>query len=80
MPVCFAGRRRVRSRDLHALSQAVAGYATYALTEPGLDDKTALFVSVKTVRNNVSSIFTKLAVNSRAEAVARARDAGIGSG
>lgn len=40
----------------------------------------ALFVSVKTVRNNVSSIFTKLGVSSRAEAVARARDAGVGSG
>lgn len=40
----------------------------------------SLGVSEKTVRNNVSTVFTKLAVASRAEAVARARDAGVGSG
>ncbi|MHB1063082.1 MAG: response regulator transcription factor [Georgenia sp.] len=39
----------------------------------------ALFLSVKTVRNNVSGIFSKLGVASRAEAVARARDLGVGS-
>ncbi|TFV66175.1 UNVERIFIED_ORG: response regulator transcription factor [Bacillus sp. AZ43] len=38
----------------------------------------ALHVSLKTVQNNVSSIFGKLGVSTRAEAVARARDAGIG--
>lgn len=38
----------------------------------------ALFLSVKTVRNNVSSILAKLGVASRASAVAMARDAGIG--
>jgi DNA-binding NarL/FixJ family response regulator len=37
-----------------------------------------LFLSEKTVRNHVSSIFTKLAVTDRAQAVARARDAGLG--
>jgi DNA-binding NarL/FixJ family response regulator len=37
----------------------------------------SLFLSVKTVRNNVSAIFAKLGVASRAEAVARARDAGL---
>lgn len=35
-------------------------------------------ISEKTVRNHVSIIFGKLGVNSRAEAVARARDAGFG--
>jgi len=35
-------------------------------------------VSEKTVRNHVSNIFTKIQVTSRAEAVARARDAGLG--
>jgi DNA-binding NarL/FixJ family response regulator len=30
------------------------------------------------VRNHVSKVFTKLGVTSRAEAVARARDAGLG--
>lgn len=41
---------------------------------------TRLFLSSKTIRNYVSAIFSKLEVNSRAEAVARARDAGFGSG
>jgi DNA-binding NarL/FixJ family response regulator len=39
----------------------------------------ALFLSPKTVRNHVSSIFTKLHVADRAHAIARARDAGLGS-
>ncbi|MFF2271086.1 response regulator [Agromyces sp. NPDC058136] len=37
-----------------------------------------LFLSPKTVRNNVSNIFTKLQVSGRAEAVIAARDAGLG--
>jgi DNA-binding NarL/FixJ family response regulator len=37
------------------------------------------FLSPKTVRNNISVILAKLGVASRTEAVARARDAGIGS-
>jgi DNA-binding NarL/FixJ family response regulator len=39
----------------------------------------SLFLSVKTVRNNVSAILGKLGVDSRAAAVARARDAGLGA-
>lgn len=38
----------------------------------------ALFLSPKTVRNNVSAIFAKLHVADRAEAIVRARDAGLG--
>ncbi|MEO8266166.1 MAG: response regulator transcription factor [Ilumatobacteraceae bacterium] len=38
-----------------------------------------LYLSERTVRNYVSSIFTKLQVSDRAEAIAAARDAGIGS-
>jgi DNA-binding NarL/FixJ family response regulator len=37
-----------------------------------------LFVSVKTIRNHVSNILLKLQVADRAQAVIRARDAGIG--
>ncbi len=37
-----------------------------------------LFLSPKTVRNHVSNIFTKLHVADRAEAIIRARDAGLG--
>jgi DNA-binding NarL/FixJ family response regulator len=39
-----------------------------------------LVVSDKTVRNHVSSVFSKLHVGDRALAVARARDAGLGQG
>ncbi len=38
----------------------------------------ALSLSAKTVRNNVSSIFTKLQVADRSEAIVRARRAGLG--
>nr|WP_277349784.1 response regulator transcription factor [Planosporangium thailandense] len=38
----------------------------------------ALYLSPKTVRNNVSSIFAKLQVVDRAEAIVRAREAGLG--
>jgi DNA-binding NarL/FixJ family response regulator len=41
------------------------------------DIATRLFLSPKTIRNNVSSILSKLGVTSRAEVVARARDAGL---
>lgn len=37
-----------------------------------------LFLSPKTVRNNTSNIFAKLQVADRAEAIVRARDAGMG--
>jgi DNA-binding NarL/FixJ family response regulator len=37
-----------------------------------------LVVSEKTVRNHVSNVFAKLHVADRAEAVARARDTGLG--
>jgi DNA-binding NarL/FixJ family response regulator len=37
------------------------------------------FLSPKTVRNNISGILAKLGVASRTEAVARARDAGVGA-
>jgi DNA-binding NarL/FixJ family response regulator len=37
-----------------------------------------LFLSLKTVRNYVSSILTKLQVSDRAQAIVRAREAGFG--
>lgn len=39
----------------------------------------ALFLSTKTIRNNVSVEMSKLAATSRAEAIATARDAGLGA-
>ena len=37
-----------------------------------------LYISEKTVRNHVSSIFLKLQVADRAQAIVRAREAGLG--
>ena len=39
-----------------------------------------LFISNKTVRNAVSSIYAKLHAGGRAEAIIKARDAGFGQG
>ena len=40
----------------------------------------ALYVSVKTVSNHISNIFSKLQVADRAQAIVRAREAGMGRG
>ena len=49
-----------------------------AAGQSNADIASSLFLSPKTVRNNVSAIFAKLQVASRAEAIVRARDAGLG--
>jgi len=70
------GRPLAESAGLTASEQAVLG-----LIGRGLDNRaiaTALSKREKTVRNQVSSIFAKIGVTTRAQAVAWARDAGIG--
>jgi DNA-binding NarL/FixJ family response regulator len=58
-----------RERDmLHLMAQ---GQSNLAIAN-------ALSLSLKTVQNRVSSIFSKLQVADRAEAIVRARDAGMG--
>jgi DNA-binding NarL/FixJ family response regulator len=37
-----------------------------------------LMISAKTVRNHVSNVFAKLQVTDRAQAIIRAREAGLG--
>ena len=57
-------------------------YDVLRLVAEGADNATIarrLFLAEKTVRNRVTSILAKLEVRTRAEAVAKARDAGIGS-
>ena len=39
-----------------------------------------LFLSPKTIRNNVTSILAKLQATDRADVIIRARDAGLGQG
>jgi DNA-binding NarL/FixJ family response regulator len=58
-------------REREVLTHLAAGRSNDAIA-------TILGLSTKTVRNHVSSVFSKLHVSSRAEAVARARDAGLG--
>ncbi len=60
-----------REREVLELIATGLGNATIA---------TRLSLSPKTVRNNVSSIFAKLQVADRAEAIVRARRAGLGTG
>ncbi len=53
------------------------------LVARGLDNSaiaSQLGVSTKTLRNHITSIFSKLDVASRAQAIVRARDAGLGQG
>jgi DNA-binding NarL/FixJ family response regulator len=59
----------VRERDI--LHLIAAGKSNTMIAEE-------LSLSVKTVANNVSNIFGKLQVSDRAEAIVRARDAGLG--
>lgn len=47
--------------------------------QPNASIAARLLISDKTVRNHVSNIFTKLAVADRAQAVVRAREAGLGT-
>ncbi|MEV1179348.1 response regulator transcription factor [Nonomuraea sp. NPDC049784] len=58
-----------RERDI--LDLMAAGRSNAAIAE-------ALALSEKTVRNNVSNIFTKLQVTSRSDAIVKARRAGLG--
>ena len=58
-------------REQAVLALIAQGYINAAIAE-------RLVLSPKTVRNYVSSIFSKLQVADRAEAIAKARDAGLG--
>jgi DNA-binding NarL/FixJ family response regulator len=76
----FATQRRVASvspfpelteREREILNLIAAGVNNTAIAE-------RLFLSAKTVRNHVSNIFSKLQVADRAQAIVRARQAGLG--
>lgn len=60
------------SREVEVLELVARGWANQEVAE-------RLFLSVKTVQNRVSELLTKTGCRTRAELVARARDAGLGS-
>jgi DNA-binding NarL/FixJ family response regulator len=59
-----------REREVLEMVAAGKGNATIAHE---------LMISLKTVRNHVSNVFTKLQVSDRSAAIVKARDAGLGS-
>ncbi|MFC5380407.1 response regulator [Aquipuribacter nitratireducens] len=61
------------AREREVLDLVAAGRSNPQIAE-------LLFLSPKTVRNCVSNVFAKLHVADRAEAIVRARDAGLGRG
>jgi DNA-binding NarL/FixJ family response regulator len=78
----FASSRRVipeevfpelTEREREILDRIARGETNYQIAEQ-------LSISLKTVRNHVSNIYSKLQVADRAQAVIRAREAGMGKG
>ncbi len=63
---------QLTGREREVLELVAAGRSNAAIAE-------ALSLSLKTVRNHVSSIFTKIRVTDRAAAIVKAREAGLGS-
>jgi DNA-binding NarL/FixJ family response regulator len=61
------------SRELEILRLIAEGQSNTAIAA-------RLAVSVKTVQNHISHIFSKLQVADRAQAIVRARRAGLGTG
>lgn len=66
--VAFPG---LTEREREVLEQVAAGKGNAVIARD-------LMITLKTVRNHVSNIFTKLQVGDRAAAIAKARDAGLG--
>ena len=64
---------QLTERELDVLELLAAGAPNEAIAA-------RLGISVKTVQNHVSNVLLKLGVATRAAAVARARDAGVGGG
>jgi DNA-binding NarL/FixJ family response regulator len=70
-PAVEAAFPQLTAREREVLDLVAAGRSNPAIAE-------TLFLSPKTVRNTVSNVFAKLHVADRAEAIVRARDAGMG--
>lgn len=72
-PPSSAAFPALTARELEVLDRVAAGLDNRAISD-------VLFLSEKTVRNYVSTILTKIHAATRAEAIVRARDAGLGTG
>jgi DNA-binding CsgD family transcriptional regulator len=70
-----ASRQTLDATSLTRSEHEVLTYVARGLANPAI--ATALGKSEKTVRNQVSSIFSKLGVRTRAEAIVAAREAGV---
>ena len=81
LPEAVAGAERaVVGGAFAALS--VREREVLGLIAEGLDNgeiAQRLFRSEKTIRNHINSVFSKLGVSSRAQAIVRARDGGLGT-
>lgn len=62
--------------ELTAREREVLDLIARGVSNAGISE--CLYVSPKTVRNHISNIFTKLQVADRAQAIVRAREAGLG--
>jgi pimeloyl-ACP methyl ester carboxylesterase/DNA-binding CsgD family transcriptional regulator len=76
LPASSAGLAALALDDLTSREREVLEFVAQGLDNGRIS--TRLKISEKTIRNHVSTIFSKLGVNSRAHAVAVARDAGFG--
>jgi pimeloyl-ACP methyl ester carboxylesterase/DNA-binding CsgD family transcriptional regulator len=78
----LAGHRQRSTRRMQTLDELSAREnQVLELVAQGLDNSTigkALGISERTARNHVSTILSKLGLNSRAQAIVRARNAGFG--
>ena len=71
VPVVESAFPQLTAREREILDLVAAGRSNAQIAS-------ALYLSPKTVRNNVSNVFAKLHVADRAEAIVRAREAGLG--
>ncbi len=62
--------------ELTERERETLGFLAHGLGTQEIADQ--LILSVKTVRNHIANICTKLQVGDRAQAILRARDAGLG--
>ena len=74
-PVCRDAAARERIEQLSKREQKILGEIAKGLNNREI--ASGLFISEKTVRNHITSIFDKLGVSSRAQAIVMAKESGL---